>query len=210
MDVYEIYEVLETGERVYLDSCSEDSINKWLEDESGDLEHFIFVKESGRYMEIIAFGKNEWDIINRGVNSEYLEEKRSFRSYKKSTEKTIRHASKDKPIDQRKHHLKTNRGINRKRQSYVPLYRQIEHADVLPTAQNILKNAKKAHSGVWRLSGRQVVEIAQKYKFNPPDERKKSKHLGSTGILMWRKSPKEYYLVKFSKHRIDPTKRHKR
>ena len=45
-----------------------------------------------------------------------------------------------------------------------------------------------------------IIYIGSKYKFNIPNARKRSKHLGSTGILMWRKSPKDYYLVKFSKH----------
>lgn len=198
--IYEIYEVLETGERLHIDNTDSNQLKEWLLNKTENIEHLMLVKESGHYIEMIAFGERDWDIIDRGINIEYLEEKKSFRSYKRSTERTVKHAGKDKPMDQRKHHLKSSRGINRKRQSYIPIYRQLAHKDVLPTAQNVLKNAKKSSSGIWKLSGRQVAEISQKYKFNPPTEKKSSKHLGSTGIIMWRRNPKDYYLVKFSKH----------
>lgn len=194
--IYNIYEVTESGERIPVDSTPEESLRDWLKSIGPEYEHLVFVKEeTGHFIEMIAFGESDWDVIDRGIIP-LVEKRKSFKSF-----------MKDKPLDQKKHHLKASRGINRKRQSYVPLYRQISHTDVLPTAQNILKNAKKANSGAWRLSGRQVAEIANKYKFHPPNAKKRSKHLGSTGILMWRKGPKEYYLVKFSKHRTDPTKR---
>lgn len=130
-----------------------------------------------------------------------------FLERKGMVDQKIKQATKDKPMDQRKHHLKSSRGLDRKKSNYIPLYRQIAHNGELPTAQNVLKNAKESSSGVWKLSPKQVVELAGKYKFNPPDEKKSSKHLGSTGILMWRKNEKEFYLVKFSKHHNNPYKK---
>ncbi len=74
------------------------------------------------------------------------------------------------------------------------------HRDNLPTAEGILNTAKTATSGAWKLSKRQVLEIANKYNFNIPNGKKKTKHLGSTGIVMWRRDASTYYLVKFVKH----------
>jgi hypothetical protein len=99
--------------------------------------------------------------------------------------------------------MKQSRGENRKRQSFVPLYRQVASRNDLPTAKKVLLNAKSADSGIWKLTKRQVLEIATKYKFNIPSATRRTRHLGSTGIVMWRKNKDTYYLVKFSKHHLE-------
>jgi len=154
-------------------------------------------------MELLALENYEWDVVNRGIEDLEIHEKTSFKDYSKresSVDKKVKRANKDKPQDQRKHHMKASRGLNRKNQNYIPMYRQIDNHNSTPTSDNVLKGAKSASSGAWKLSKRQVQEIATKYKFNVPTAKKRSKHLGSTGIVMWRKTPKDYYLVKFSKH----------
>lgn len=173
----------------------------WLNSEGNVYNHLKLVKNSGTFMELVNLDES-WDITNRGRESVLFHEKSTFKRFSRESnvDKKVKTASKDKPQDQRKHHMKSSRGINRKNPNYIPIYRQLEHQTSLPTAENVLSNAKRASSGAWRLSKRQVAEIAAKYKFNVPTGKKKSKHLGSTGIIMWRKSPKEYYLVKFSKH----------
>jgi len=176
-------------------------IKHWLQYEGMDYIHIKLVKDNGHYMELVNLAES-WDVIDRGIESVLFHEKSTFKRFSRESkvDKKVKRASKDKPLDQRKHHMKSSRGINRKNQNYIPIYRQIENQTNLPTAENVLGNAKKASSGAWKLSKRQVQELAAKYKFNIPTGKKKSKHLGSTGIVMWRKSPKDYYLVKFSKH----------
>lgn len=66
----------------------------------------------------------------------------------------------------------------------------------LGLSQKIVDVAKKAPSGIWRLTPMQVREIAIKYHHIVPNARNPVKHLGNTGIVVWRKSPKKYYLVK--------------
>lgn len=181
-----------------IDACD---ISEWLQTEAKEYEYLKLVKSTGNYMELVALDE-EWDVVNRGTEDLLFHEKTNFKRFSResSVDKKVKRATKDKPQDQRKHHMKASRGTDRKNQNYVPIYRQIEHQTTLPTADNVLKNAKSATSGAWKLSKRQVQEIAAKYKFNVPTAKKRSKHLGSTGIVMWRKSPKDYYLVKFSKH----------
>lgn len=104
------------------------------------------------------------------------------------------------------HRFKT-RGLNRKRLTQVPdshkpektkmtspgLAAMIKGLDVSGRTVDI---AKKAPSGVWKLSKQEVIDIANKYKFNIPDGDKPMKHLGSTGIQMIRYKPGMYYLYK--------------
>jgi len=63
--------------------------------------------------------------------------------------------------------------------------------------------AKRAPSGVWRVSAPQASDIAKKYKFYVPNDAKPMKHLGSTGIQLIQLRPGVFYLYK-------PRKRHKR
>ena len=112
----------------------------------------------------------------------------------------------NKPIEHQRHDMKLSRGQQRKRQNFVPAYRSIRGDNDLPTAKKILTIAKKASSGIWKLSKRQVVEIAAKYGFNVPGPTKRTRHLGSTGIIMWRKNSREYFLVKLGKNQRDNTR----
>lgn len=66
----------------------------------------------------------------------------------------------------------------------------------LNTSNKVVDIAKRAPSGVWRISNKQVTDIATKYKFNAPTAEKPMKHLGSTGIQIIRFKPGVFYLYK--------------
>ncbi len=97
--------------------------------------------------------------------------------------------------------LKIARGQKRKHMMQVPAVARPKTFKKNYTPKSKGSNttvnvAKKAQAGVWKLTKHQVVDIAQKYKFNVPTEQRKSKHLGSTGIIMYRQGPGKYFLIK--------------
>jgi len=100
----------------------------------------------------------------------------------------------------RSHLHNTNRGLNRKTMRQVPKSQTAlgRHASWrnLGTSKKVVDIAKKASSGIWRLTGLQVKEISQKYHFYPPNERHHLKHLGNTGIMIWRKKKGLFFLIK--------------
>jgi hypothetical protein len=116
------------------------------------------------------------------------------------------------------HRFKMSRGTGRKNLDQVP---DVHKTGVKPVEQasnitNFIKQldvsnklidvAKKASSGIWRISKTQILNIAKKYKFNIPDEDKPIKHLGSTGIKMVRYKPNVYYLYKPHKQKYKKRK----
>lgn len=109
---------------------------------------------------------------------------------------------KDKPMDQGSHKLKMARGMDRKHLYQVPKYDRFSNGGELKFAKNVVKYAKTAKTGVWKLSPAQIDEITAKYKFNKPTMTKRTKHLGNTDVLMWL-NPKDghYYLLKLGKSR---------
>ncbi len=115
----------------------------------------------------------------------------------------------DKPKDPLgSHKYKMARGIGRKSLKQTPKSQEsgVKGPKLSQTIGSFVKKmdvsnkmvdvAKKASSGVWRISKPQVYDIASKYKFNIPDREKPMKHLGSTGIQMIRLKPNVYYLYK--------------
>lgn len=106
------------------------------------------------------------------------------------------------------HRFKMGRGMNRKSLGQVPKRHQtgVEPVQMsrgfadfvrqMDVSNKLVDVAKKASSGVWRISKPQVIEVAKKYKFNIPNKEKPMKHLGSTGIQMIRYKPGVYYLYK--------------
>lgn len=132
------------------------------------------------------------------------------KSKKSNADKKIRRAKKDRPIEHQRKDMRQSKGATSKSQNVVPIYRRIQSQEELPTAKKVLNTAKKATSGIWRISNRQVLEIATKYHFNVPGPTKRTRHLGSTGIILWRKGPNDYYLVKFGKHQKDRLKKTRR
>lgn len=66
----------------------------------------------------------------------------------------------------------------------------------LNLAHKVVEVAKRSPSGIWRVTPAQVQEIAIKYHHIAPDKRNPVKHLGNTGIAVWRKSKNKYFLVK--------------
>lgn len=69
----------------------------------------------------------------------------------------------------------------------------------LGLSKKVVDVAKRSPSGIWRLTPIQVKEIAMKYHHIPPNEHDPIKHLGNTGIVVWRKGPDKFYLVKHRK-----------
>lgn len=111
------------------------------------------------------------------------------------------------------HLMKMSRGMNRRNLRQVPdvhshskKFKDISmFMKGLDVSNKMVDLAKKASSGVWRISKAQVLDIARKYKFNVPDDGKPMKHLGSTGIQMVRYKPNVYYLYKSRKRKRKKT-----
>lgn len=97
--------------------------------------------------------------------------------------------------------MKSDRPMTRKKMGWVPRTHQRELA--LPLAQRILDIAKDSDNGIWRISKAQALALAAKYRMHVPNDKIPAKRLGSTGIVMWRKTrgvPKpEIFLVKHEK-----------
>ena len=66
------------------------------------------------------------------------------------------------------------------------------------SAKKLVDIAKKTSSGIWRLTPSQVKWLAAKYHHRAPDANKNMKHLGNTGIIVWRKRKGEFFLVKLA------------
>lgn len=98
--------------------------------------------------------------------------------------------------------FKSNRGVDRKHLNLVPDVRKSE-GSVFSSIDDVIKRAKDANRGIWQVSKRQVIDIAKKYKFLIPNDYYPTKHLGSTGIILWRKEPNKYFLVKKRKQRYN-------
>ena len=106
------------------------------------------------------------------------------------------------------HKMKMSRGNNRKTLRQVPKSQEdgVKGPKLQTTIAGFVKGldvsnkmvdvAKKAPTGIWRVSKPQVVDIAKKYKFHIPDEEKPMKHLGSTGIMLVRFKRGVFYLYK--------------
>jgi len=119
----------------------------------------------------------------------------------------IRKAKKT-PDPMNSHKYKMGRGMNRKTLGQIPKSQQdgVKGPKIASTISNFIGQfdvsnklvdvAKKAPTGIWRISKAQVLDIAKKYKFNVPDTAKPMKHLGSTGIMLVRFKPGVFYLYK--------------
>jgi hypothetical protein len=123
------------------------------------------------------------------------------------------------PSDPTTSHRFKERGGNRKTLSQVPDKHKAKPKDYhvptglaqmikgLDVSQRAVDVAKKAPSGVWKISKKEVLDIAKKYKFIVPNEDKPMKHLGSTGIQMIRYKPGMFYLYKPHKKRKQTRKK---
>jgi|GEM_PF-5933749 len=101
----------------------------------------------------------------------------------------------------KRHSMKGDRPIDRKKPGWVPRTHQVELA--IPMAQRILDIAKDADQGMWKISKAQAIALATKYRMHLPTEKTPAKRLGSTGIVMWRKTKgvekPQMFLVKHEK-----------
>lgn len=110
----------------------------------------------------------------------------------------IRVGPKDLSKDRR---FKSTRGVNRKRLNLVPDYRKLMNSPGYSSINNLLDNIKKMNRGIWRVTNAQVIDIAKKYKFFIPNDNFPVKHLGSSGVQLWRRGPSEYFLIKRKKQK---------
>lgn len=98
--------------------------------------------------------------------------------------------------------FRSARSPNRKHQNLMPNYKKFV-APIHSSIDNMLDGIKKANRGIWRITNAQVLDVAKKYKFFIPNKNYPTKHLGSTGIVLWRKGPDKYFLVKQKKQRYN-------
>lgn len=91
-----------------------------------------------------------------------------------------------------------HRGMNRVKLQQIPdKYKKIiSKNQALNDAKSIVNIAKEKPFGVWKLSPLQLRSISYFYHFIPPTKQDPVKHLGNTGIIVWRKSEGDYFLVK--------------
>jgi len=134
---------------------------------------------------------------------EYIEEKSFDKKIKRKPRKKKSKNWKD-PLNR---HMMKDRGVGRKRQTQIPKVHQSGpggvslgflkgRREILPFTQKLLDVAKNAQEGIWRVSWVQALELADKYHINMPNKYDRSKKLGKTTILLWRKAPGVYFLVK--------------
>lgn len=101
----------------------------------------------------------------------------------------------------KKHKMKSDRPMTRKNPGWVPRTHQDDLA--LPMAQRVLDIAKDSDEGIWKISKAQALALATKYRMHLPNDDKPAKRLGSTGIVMWRKTRNvdapQMFLVKHEK-----------
>jgi len=101
----------------------------------------------------------------------------------------------------KRHSMQSTRGMDRKKLGWVPRTHQTDVS--IPMAQRILDVAKDADEGIWKITKAQAVALSAKYRMHVPNDKTPAKRLGSTGIVMWRKTkgvPKpEMFLVKHEK-----------
>jgi len=146
---------------------------------------------------------------------EYFEEKykagkqyEASKSYKKPFADKIKSDKKKKqwkdPLN--KYKQKMVRGIARQDQHQVPkgTFIPLLRGGLLPLTKRVLTIAKKSQQGIWKVSPRQAFEIANKYHLNMPTMFDKSKKLGKTSILLWMRTPGQYFLVKNKTLRDSP------
>ena len=94
------------------------------------------------------------------------------------------------------------KGINRKHLMQIPDIRKIgSQGAIYSSIEDVIGRAKQANRGIWRVSKRQVMDISKKYQFAIPNDNYPTKHLGSSGIILWRKGYNKYFLVKFRKQK---------
>lgn len=135
---------------------------------------------------------------------EFIEEKKFN---KKSKHKPRKKKSKSWKDPLNRHSMKISRGSQRLKQRQIPKVHQHGpggvslgflqgRRDILPMTQKLLDVAKSAQEGIWRVSWVQALELADKYHINMPNKYDRSKKLGKTTILLWRKAPGVYFLVK--------------
>ncbi len=107
-------------------------------------------------------------------------------------------------------HLYKTRGMDRKILRQVPQNQRptLQSFGALMSAKSTIDTAKAATSGIWKITTTQAAWLAKKYHHIQPDAHDNIKHLGNTGIMVWLKGPKNFYLVKPHQRFLHP-KHHK-
>lgn len=91
------------------------------------------------------------------------------------------------------------RGASNKHLNMIPDMQKAGTTGIFNSIENLLDRVKSANRGIWQVSKRQVIDISTKYQFAIPNDHYPTKHLGSTGIILWRKAANKYFLVKHKK-----------
>lgn len=97
------------------------------------------------------------------------------------------------------HFLKMNRGLNRKSLSQTSKVNRRHLSTANIPMPNPVIVAKKTYQGIWHISPLDAINIARKYRMYLPDVDKPQKHLSTTGILLFRNSKGQYFLIKSPK-----------
>jgi len=87
------------------------------------------------------------------------------------------------------------RGLGRKNSRQVPTVSR-KKGETYPFINKLLKIAKRSKIGTWKLSRRQVLEIVEKYGLRIPKRTDPLRKLGKTGIMLYRQSPVDFFLIK--------------
>ena len=124
------------------------------------------------------------DILNFGEHYDYVTEvRRMSKKQKRWKDPLARFA------------MVMARGMGRKNMRQVPGVSK-KRGNPYPFTTKLLKIAKKNKMGTWKLSRRQVLEIIEKYGLRIPKRTDPFRKLGMTGIILYRQSPLDFYLIK--------------
>jgi len=179
----------------------------------GKLQKILEVKKNLDGDDIAKIKNAEKDFYTQNQNVSFEEFIKTGKVIKESVEDVLLERIRDIRLKKvnwdsgGSHKYKLNRSMNRKHLRQVPVSQQTltptaigSTLSNIGSAKKIIDNAKKSNSGIWRITPQQVKWISRKYHHIPPNASKKIKHLGNTGIMVWRKAKGLYFLVKTSAH----------
>jgi len=142
---------------------------------------------------------------------DYLKEDMKHLGAIKIPKDTPKDLSNDTRFKERGQNRKSMRQLpdkySAKKKDYHALNSVTDMVKSMDMSHHSVDVAKEAPSGVWRVSKKEVLDIARKYKFIVPNDDKPMKHLGSTGIQLIRYKPGMFYLYKPHRKRAQKRKR---
>ena len=177
------------------------------------LEKILEVKKTINRDDIIKIKTAEKNFYTQNHNMTFEQFIKTGKMLKESTNEVLMEKIRDiklKKVNWKEpkssHKYKMYRGMNRQKLSQIPTSQLSTPTSIgaalsnIGSAKKLIDTAKKSTSGIWRLTPEQVKWISRKYHHIPPNAQKKIKHLGNTGIMVWRKARGLYFLVKTTSH----------